>query len=102
MSEKIERRPFHETIVDAICRDRMGAGLSTIAWLLMETKIPKGHDEIVTALRERLHGIDHRPINSFWTDVVLDVLEQKREAEAEARQRQEIEQRLIREDALES
>ena len=96
-----ERLPFHETIEQAIRTTKTGNGLNLIAWLLMQTKIPKGHDEIVAAIKESIPGVGLSGLRSFWDAVIADVLEQKRDAEVEARQKKEREDRLMREDALE-
>lgn len=44
-------RPFHETIVEAICRAQRLMEMECLATLIKATKIPKGHDEIIVAWR---------------------------------------------------
>ena len=70
-----ERRPFHETIVDAIRRVSV-YNLPLLADLIRETKIPKGHDEIIAAWKEKTAGlmIDE---GGFGFDIVADLLKQK-------------------------
>lgn len=51
---KVHLRPFHETILEAINRcDSPSTGeILRLMKLLRETKIPKGHDEIIDALNK--------------------------------------------------
>ena len=44
-------KPFHESVVDAINRAESPAEMNTLAALIKETKIPKGHSEIVGVWR---------------------------------------------------
>jgi hypothetical protein len=82
MSEvkKVTKRPFHETIVDAVT-EAHPIDLSILAWLTMATKIPKGHDEIIAAWEKRE---PNAPKGSTIANVLADLREQKQEAEAEA------------------
>ena len=94
------RRPFHETIVDVIrsftspVTDRVF--ITLLADLIKQTKIPKNHDAIIAEWNELMLRTNRK---DTWA-VGEDLLEQKREAEAEARQKRETERRLLREDAL--
>jgi hypothetical protein len=45
----MERKPFHESIVDAIHRAKAPTDLAALGQLIHESKIPKGHDEIAAA-----------------------------------------------------
>ncbi|MFH1631935.1 MAG: helix-turn-helix domain-containing protein [bacterium] len=47
-----QKRPFHETIVDAIrsCPSPSTGEIFRLFRLIRQTKIPKGHDEIVAAI----------------------------------------------------
>lgn len=97
-----EKKPFHETIIGAIeSIDVKLPGvydqLYLLARLIKATKIPANHDAIskvwVKKCKERsmvatLGVVDH-------------LIEQRRVAEEEARQKQERERRLLCEDALE-
>ncbi len=68
-----QRRPFHETIIDYI----LGADnteLLDIALLIVGTKIPNGHDEIIIAWREKLRNIG-------WSENSFGVLENLMERE---------------------
>ena len=47
------RKPFHESVIPAIERSTAFELKNVIAPLLMQTAIPKGHDEITAAWRER-------------------------------------------------
>ncbi len=49
---QVAKRPFHESIVDAI-RHASGSELKCLATLIKSTKVPKGHDEIIEAWNER-------------------------------------------------
>lgn len=76
MSENnIPKRPFHEVIVTAICQ-ASSAELQCLTTLIKTTKIPKGHDAIITAWNNRRKAM-------CWGDedlgVPASVLEQKRE-----------------------
>ena len=52
MTEQEMKRPFHETVVEAI-QQASSAGLVCLGTLIRATKIPKGHDEIIAAWNER-------------------------------------------------
>ena len=75
-TEQEVKRPFHETIVEAIRRASSNE-LQCLATLIRETKVPKGHDEIIAAWNQRRQEI-------AWGDedlgVPTDLLEQKQEA----------------------
>lgn len=74
--KRVAKRPFHETIVDAI-RGASSEELEFLATLIKATDIPKGHDEIIAAWDQRRKGM-------CWGDedlgVPADLLEQKQEA----------------------
>ena len=72
------RRPFHESIIQAIHWASSEELRYCVARIIKMTKIPKGHDEIIEAWNQR-----RRELN--WSDnedlgVPADLLEQKREA----------------------
>ena len=75
-TEQTGKRPFHETIVDAI-RRADGHEFQCLAMLIKATKIPKGHDEIIVAWNQRRQEM-------VWGDedlgVPADLLKQKQEA----------------------
>lgn len=77
-----ERKPFHESIVDAI-KDRQ-VNLHMLAGLIHSTKIPANHDAITEAWA-RLTGGE-------FLGVLYEISEQKKEAqkEAEAKAQKEI------------
>ena len=74
------RRPFHETIVDAI-RFTSAKELELLADLIKGTKIPKNHDQIIAAWKNRC-------LELGWGNsdlgVPADLLEQKEIAACEA------------------
>ena len=80
-TKKVARRPFHETIVDRIRATRAGSEFNCLAQLIMATKIPKDHDKIIAAWKEILP----KPEGSIVADAIIDLLEQKKEAEVEAK-----------------
>ena len=77
-----QRRPFHETVVEAIERASRCNEQQLLGWLIMQTNIPKGHDEIIAAWKEKRMGLGLSP--GFDFAVVDDLLDQKKEAEEEA------------------
>jgi hypothetical protein len=90
-----ERKPFHETIVEAINNVtdspesngiQSRSQMLLLAGLIKSTKIPKNHDAISLAWAQNcgMMGFNEDP----W-GVREYLLEQKREAEAEARAEQE-------------
>jgi len=85
-----QRRPFHESIVDAIhWVDNFGE-LNLIAKLIKETKIPKDHDKITAAWNRQLQemGLDDRKDRG----VLADLFEQKQEAEKKEKEKKAKEQ----------
>lgn len=86
-AKKLVRRPFHETIVDAIRETDSDEGFRTLARLIMTTEILKGHDNIIVAWKERFLDIDIVDINDGDINVAafVDLLEQKKETEAGAK-----------------
>lgn len=73
---QIVRRPFHESIVETIVEaGNNGSGCEVwlcLARLIRTTKIPKGHDEIIAAWRNKNLDDD--------LGVTASLLEQKKEA----------------------
>lgn len=70
-----EKRPFHESIIGTIKNVNVLSELALVETLLVATKIPKGHDEIIAALTEK--AMDVRADGP--DDAVLaSILEQKR------------------------
>jgi len=102
MSETIERRPFHETIVDVLkecVTTRSGRELGILLQLLSSTKIPENHDAIIAAWKGFVSR-EYRPYESYGASdglhrIVDDLEEQKREAEAEVHRRAEAEERAL-------
>lgn len=78
---QVTRRPFHETIVDAIKRAHV-IELQPLALLIVDTKIPKNHDAILAAWEQRLKEVGWDPKD---TSVPAVLLEQKQEAAEEAK-----------------
>lgn len=85
-TDSATRRPFHETIVDAIrrCSYPSTGEITRLLRLIEETKIPKGHDEIIAAIDAffKFPGADKwaREIR----EVKESILEQKRAAAQKA------------------
>ena len=79
-------RPFHETIVDAIERVDDTRGLALLSLLIKETKIPKGHDEIIAAWRKQCGqlGDDDWHIDPEVSGVLAHLRAQKQAAEEKA------------------
>jgi hypothetical protein len=78
----VERKPFHEAIVD-ILEEASADDLATLGKLIVRTKIPKGHDEILTAWNTRLIEVLYGEEGTEYRYVATDILEQKKELEAE-------------------
>lgn len=72
MSDPIQLKPFHESIVPVINMAEVGT-MQTLAYLIRETKIPKNHDAIVAAWQKRIAEVG---LNSDL-DVSASVLAQK-------------------------
>lgn len=53
MSDKVEKKPFHEAIVDFINGAECLATLKDVVNLLAITEVPKNHDVIIAALDDR-------------------------------------------------
>jgi len=76
MAKKKEtaRKPFHESIVEAI-RMASSMDLTFIGVVLMATVIPQGHDEIAGAWMKRCAEMRWHPANTAL--VAHDILQQK-------------------------
>lgn len=78
-TEQVTTRPFHETIVDAIqrCPGPSSREFLLLFQLIKDTKIPKGHDEIIAAIDKFFDF----PGAGKWTrdirEVKESILEQK-------------------------
>lgn len=73
--EQVELRPFHETIVDAISQASNSSALACLMALIEATKIPKGHDEIIVALRQRqIKLVGLSDLGTVWADPRTDEL----------------------------
>jgi len=77
-------KPFHESVVDVI-NHADAEGFDTLAQLIKETKIPKGHDAIAIAWTERCEELR---INIDYK-VAESVMAQKKDVEAEAAEKGE-------------
>ena len=86
--QSAKQRPFHESIVDAINRASYG-DMRCLGMLISETKIPKGHDEILAAWNFR-----QKELNVFVPieGVEAGLLEQKQEAEKKEKEKKTKEQ----------
>ncbi len=84
-TEQVVTRPFHETIVDAIHRCHPHPAESQIWFLfelIKETKIPKGHDEIIEAICQYFNTETARGWrdNSTIKETLVSLLVKQREA----------------------
>ncbi len=80
-TEQAAKRPFHETIVDAITTINSYDELNLMARLIKATKIPKGHDEITTAWNQRMKEMG---LSSYQDrGVPASLLEQKQASAVE-------------------
>jgi len=70
-------KPFHESIIDAINACSSVSDLGTLADLIITTKIPKDHDVIISAFKEKMKDLDR--LTDFGVEE--SVLEQKKEQE---------------------
>jgi len=77
-----KKRPFHESIVDAIST-ASSAELESLATLIKATKIPKGHDEIVEVWKKRTGEM----CMGDDLGVPADILGQKQVADRETREK---------------
>ena len=77
MSETKIRRPFHETIVEAVHK-ASDEQMECLAEIIKTTKIPKGHDEIAAAWSQRRSELNWGEDKSLG--VRVNLLEQKQEA----------------------
>jgi uncharacterized protein (UPF0128 family) len=75
----VEKKPFHESIVDVIRNVKTIEELELVEGLLMATKIPKGHDEIVAALTEKTEEMAQ--MNFHSSEVFISIFEQKKLAQ---------------------
>ncbi len=82
----VEKKPFHESILDTIKNVRSVKELELVEGLLMATKIPKGHDEIIAALVEK--DEEMKRMNFFSTEVIISITEQKKHAQVASAERQ--------------
>lgn len=74
----MQRRPFHQTIIDTIARVPV-YNLPILAELIRETRIPHGHDQIIEAWQKKTAGL-MLDEGGFGFDVVADILAQKQES----------------------
>jgi hypothetical protein len=88
-----ERRPSHETIVDQLGDSLDRVDLERLGWLITATKIPKNHDAIIEAWKAA--GRKLEADETFISRVADDILEQKKEAEAEAAAKEAKEQKKV-------
>lgn len=88
MSEKVVRKPFHESVISVIENMVTADEIDLVVFLIEKTKIPKNHDAIIAALSKRWPLINaeekERFVPGFLVDLVKILVEQKQEAEVEA------------------
>ncbi len=76
-----DRKPFHEAIVEML-KQASEAELETLGNLLIRTKIPKGHDEIIAAWKTRCAEMLWPPVVVEY--VAADLLRYKQDIDAQA------------------
>lgn len=77
-TKQVVRRPFHESVVDAIgCAG--GPELALIGAFIRTTKIPKDHDEIALAWERRRKELGWSDEANDAIGVLADLLAQKQE-----------------------
>lgn len=81
---KMQTKPFHESIVDAINNCENRGELLTLGKLLMATKIPKNHEEIIEAFKTQ--GKKHELTNALLEEKLS---EEKKESEVIFREKSE-------------
>ena len=72
-----ERKPFHESVVDAIRNASLRSEMRLLATLIRSTNIPRGHEEIAAAWKERCGCLSMED-----PGVLGDLEDQRRWAEA--------------------
>jgi hypothetical protein len=77
----VARKPFHEAIVEML-KQASSAELETLGHLLMITKIPKGHSEIIAAWSVRCSEMGWS--GSSIDRLVIDLTRHKWDIEAQA------------------
>lgn len=83
-ARKPPTRPFHENVVDAILQASTD-NLKLLGSILLSTKIPKNHDQIIRVWQERLKAM-------CWGDgEALGVAEKLLEEKKSAAQKTEVE-----------
>ena len=87
-TENATKRPFHETIVDAIGRANTYGELQLLAQLIKATKVPKNHDEIIAAWKQRWQVMGWRQ-GDLDLGVSANLLEQKQEAAAQEKDKEQ-------------
>lgn len=78
-TEKVARRPFHETIVDAIQIAEV-TEFGCFQRLIKTTKIPKNHTKIISAIEKRFGSLG---LEEYVEELKTVLLDQKAEVEAE-------------------
>lgn len=85
--EEDGKRPFHQTIVEAIgrCQNPTNNEIRTLLRLIITTKIPAGHNEIMTALDEyvKTNGVGKSP--NYFRETRFSLMEQKQEVEKKSK-----------------
>ena len=83
----INRMPFHESVAAFILDEMDADDLGAVCRLLATTKIPKGHDAIIEALRKRSAELAKSGFivdSDLVEETVTDLEAQKREATPKA------------------
>lgn len=86
VADPTARRPFHETIVDAIrhCSSPSTGEIIRLFRLIEETKIPKGHDEIIAAIDSYFNFPGANKWSREIREMKESILEQKKAAAQKA------------------
>ena len=77
MVMRTERKPFHESVVDAIGKVRSSDALLALGELIVATKVPKDHGVIYQAFRTKAEELGVTGSHVF-TEVIYSLLEQGR------------------------
>lgn len=92
------KRPFHETIVDAVhrCSSPSNGEILRLFQLIKDTKIPKGHDEIIAAIDEYFDF----PGAEKWAREIREVVESLRDQKQASAKKTGDEKKIINLDDL--
>jgi len=85
MATKTERKPFHESVVDAIAKAKTPDVLNALGELITDTKIPRGHDAIFEAFRVKAMAFGGMVSEFVMSQTSRSLCEQAKEVEGDRR-----------------